>query len=40
MGTLEKSPILLSQLTKIISHFDGNNNIFVDCKDKNTEICN
>ena len=38
-GAIEKSPILLSQywknyyfkrVTKIISHFDGSNNIFVD----------
>ena len=37
---MEKSPVLLSKysrddqfyrLTKIISHFDGSNNIFVDC---------
>jgi hypothetical protein len=39
-GAIEKSPILLSQywkiyhflrVTKIISHFDDSNNIFVDC---------
>ena len=39
-GAIEKSPILLSQywksyhfwrVTKIISHFDGSNNIFADC---------
>ena len=39
-GAIEKTPILLSQywkncnferVTKIISHFDGSNNIFVDC---------
>ena len=37
-GAIEKSPIFLLQLTKIISHFDGSNTIFVDCKDQNTEI--
>ena len=39
-GAIKKSPILLSQywkiydflrVAKIISHFDGSNNIFVDC---------
>ena len=39
-GAIEKSPILLSQYwtnyhferePKIISHYDGNNNIFADC---------
>ena len=39
-GSIEKSPILLSQywknyyfyrIPKIISHFDGSNNIFADC---------
>ena len=39
-GAIEKSPILLPQywendhfykVSKIISHFDGSNNIFTDC---------
>ena len=46
-GAIEKSPILLSQywkqyyfkrVTKIISHFDGSNNIFADCSDLITTI--